>query len=81
MARRTLLWMSRFSANCVEAGAIIEEETGLMNVNADTIIVAFHFLLKLQLHTSNRLRRGGKECNFKQTFLDFLGRLGRPNQR
>ena len=81
MARRTLLWMSRFSANCLEAGAIIEEETGLMNVNADTITVAFHFLLRLQLHTSNQSRRSGKDCNFKHTFLDFLGHLGRPNQR
>ena len=81
MARITLLWMSKRSANCLEAGAIIEEETGLMNVNADTIIVACHFLLKLQLHTSNQLRQRGKEYNVKHTFLDFRGHLGRPNQR
>ena len=54
-----------------------------MNVNADTIIVACHFLLKLQLHTSNQLRRTrkGKGCDVKHTFLDFLGHLDRPSQR
>jgi nucleoside-triphosphatase THEP1 len=51
MARRTVLWMSNCSDSCLEAGAIIVEETGLMNVNADTMIVALHFLLKLQLQT------------------------------
>jgi hypothetical protein len=83
MARRTLLLMSKRSANCLEAGAIIEEETGLMNVNADTVIVACHFLLVLQLHTSNQLRRTrkAKESDVKHTFLDFLGHLDRPNQR
>jgi hypothetical protein len=60
MAIRTLLWMSNRSANWLEAGAIIEEETGLMNVNADTTIVACHFLLKLQLQASNQLRRTRK---------------------
>ncbi len=62
MARVTVLWMSKRSANCLEAGAIVEEETGLMNVNADTIIVACHFLLKLQLHTdtSNQIKRTRK---------------------
>jgi hypothetical protein len=51
MARRAVLWMSNCSDSCLEAGEIIVEETGLMNVNADTMIVALHFLLKLQLHT------------------------------
>jgi hypothetical protein len=51
MASRTVLWMSKRSANCPEAGAIIEEETGLMNVNAETMTVAPHFFLKLQLRT------------------------------
>ena len=41
------------SATCPEAGAIIDEETGLMNVNADTISIALHFLLKLQLNARN----------------------------
>jgi hypothetical protein len=49
MASRTVLWMSKRSANCLEAGAIIDEETGLMKVNADTITVAPHFCLKVQL--------------------------------
>jgi hypothetical protein len=43
--------MPNCSANCPEAGAIIVEETGLMKVNADTMTVAPHFLLKFQLHT------------------------------
>lgn len=36
-------------ANCGVAGAIIEEETGEMNVNAETMAVAAHFFLKDQL--------------------------------
>lgn len=32
-------------AICVLAGAIMEEETGLIKVNADTISVAAHFFL------------------------------------
>ncbi len=60
MAIRTVLWMSKCSATCPEAGAIIEEETGLMNVNADTISIALHFLPKLQLHTRNHLKRTRK---------------------
>ena len=70
MARRTLLWMSKRSANCLEAGAIIEEETGLMNVNADTIIVACHFFLKLQLHTSSQL--GNAERNIMSSILSWI---------
>ena len=81
MARITVLWMSKRSANCLEAGAIIEEETGLMKVNADTIIVACHFLLKLQLHASNQLRQMRKGKVIGHTFLDLPGHPGRPNQR
>ena len=51
MASRTVLWMSKRSANWPEAGAIIEDETGLINVNAETMTVAPHFFLKLQLRT------------------------------
>jgi len=79
MARITVSRMSNRSATCLEAGAIIDEETGLMNVNADTISVALHFSLKLQLHGCNHLRR--TEGDVKHTFLDFLGHLGHPNQR
>jgi len=49
MESKTLLWMSKRSANCCEAGAIIVDATGLMNVNKDTIIVIPHFHLRLQL--------------------------------
>jgi hypothetical protein len=41
--------MLKRSASCPEAGAIIDEETGLINVNAETMMVAPHFFLKLQL--------------------------------
>ena len=60
MARITVLWISNCSATCLEAGAIIDEETGLMNVNADTISIALHFLLKLQLYALNHLGRTRK---------------------
>jgi hypothetical protein len=41
--------MLKVDATLPVAGAIIEEETGLMKVNNDTIIVAAHLRLKLQL--------------------------------
>ena len=47
--------MSNRSATCPEAGAIIDEETGLMNVNADTISIALHFSPRLQLYARNHL--------------------------
>ena len=37
--------MSKRSANCCEAGAIIDDATGLMNVNKDTMRVIPHFHL------------------------------------
>ena len=80
MARITVLWMSNRSATCLEAGAIIDEDTGLMNVNADTIRIALHFLLKLQLYARNHSGRTGKG-DVKHTFLDFLGHLDHPNQQ
>lgn len=49
MASITVLWIPKRSASCPEAGAIIDEETGLINVNADTMMVAPHFRLNLQL--------------------------------
>jgi hypothetical protein len=60
MASRTLLWISKRSANCPEAGAIIEEAAGLINVNADTIIVAPHLFLRLQLRTCQAARQTQK---------------------
>ena len=79
MASRTLLWISKRSANCVEAGAIMDEETGLMNVNADTIAVAPHFCLKLQLEMCKAVRRTQKEKGDKAYFLGFSGSSG-PSQ-
>lgn len=37
------------AARASDAGAIIDEDTGLMKVKADTIAVAAHFRLKVQL--------------------------------
>lgn len=44
-----LLVIPNSRAICALAGAIIEDETGLMNVNAETIAVAAHFFLNAQL--------------------------------
>ena len=53
-----LLVMPNSSAICPLAGAIMDEDTGLMNVNADTIAVAAHFLCLLQLENeSNEVKR------------------------
>jgi hypothetical protein len=79
MASRTLLWISKRSANWVEAGAIMDEETGLMNVNADTMKVAPHFCLKLQLRACKVVRRMQKEKDDKAYFLGFSGSSG-PSQ-
>ncbi len=35
-----------------EAGATIDEDTGLINVNRDTTIVDIHFFLNVQLRAS-----------------------------
>lgn len=45
----TVLVKPKSSASCALAGEIIEDETGLMNVNAETITVAAHFRLNDQL--------------------------------
>ena len=49
-----LLVMPNSSAICSLAGAIMDEDTGLMNVNADTIAVAAHFLCLLQLENGSK---------------------------
>jgi hypothetical protein len=71
MARRAVSWISNCSDSCLEAGAIIVEETGLMNVNADTMIVALHFLLKLQLHTFVATLRRTREMISNTLFWIF----------
>ena len=82
MARIVGLWISKRSANCPVAGAIIVEETGLMNVNADTMTVAPHFLRKLQLvHTMSNHIKTNAESDVKHTFWDFLGHLDHPSRR
>ena len=45
----TELSIPNCSASWPLAGAIMEDDTGLMNVKADTIAVAAHFCLKPQL--------------------------------
>ena len=48
-AMTELFVMPNSCAICSLAGAIMEDETGLMNVNADTMRVAAHFFLEDQL--------------------------------
>ena len=51
----TLLFvMPNSPAICSPAGAIMEDETGLMKVNAETIRVAAHFFFLLQLQKRTR---------------------------
>lgn len=45
----TELEMPRSAARASLAGAIMDDDTGLIKVNADTIAVAAHLRLKLQL--------------------------------
>lgn len=61
------------------AGAIMEDETGLLNVNEDTMTVATHFRWIVQLSRMS----AGKISNrwLTLTFWDSLDRQGRPNQR
>ena len=41
--------MPKLAASSSLAGAIMEDDTGLMNVNADTMAVAAHLRLNVQL--------------------------------
>lgn len=41
--------MPNSAASTSDAGAIIDDDTGLMNVKAETMAVAAHLRLKLQL--------------------------------
>jgi hypothetical protein len=54
-AIKTSLWIPKSEATWALAGATIEEETGLMKVNADTTTVAAHLRPKLQLHENRKL--------------------------
>lgn len=49
----TELWMPKSAASWSLAGAIMEDETGLMNVKADTMAVAAHLRLNVQLEMGN----------------------------
>jgi hypothetical protein len=55
IATSTLLVIPNCSATCAAAGAIIDEETGLINVKDDTTMVAAHFWLYGQLDYLVRL--------------------------
>ena len=54
----TELVISNWRARSGEAGAIMAEETGEMKVKAETIAVAAHLRLKLQLRVGGR--EGGR---------------------
>ncbi len=44
------LVVPKSAASTSDAGAIIDDETGLMNVKVETMAIAAHLRLKLQLH-------------------------------
>lgn len=50
-ARSTVPCIPSSSAMCGAAGASMEDETGVMNVNSETMIVARHFFARGQLKT------------------------------
>lgn len=52
----TVFVMPNCFANAMDAGATIEDETGLMNVNAEMMAVAAHLRLKLQLKQYDKRR-------------------------
>ena len=54
IAKTTVLEIPNSFASWPEAGAIIDEETGEMNVKAETMRVAIHFFLYDQLHKATR---------------------------
>lgn len=63
------------------AGAIIEDETGEMNVKAETMAVAAHFRLKVQLKKTEKKLANGHHVRYITTtyFLGFWGSSG-PSQ-
>jgi hypothetical protein len=73
--------MSKRSANCLEAGAIIDDEMGTMNMNADMLMITSHFCLKVQLRVMENkvMRRQQGEGNVEAYFLGFSGSSG-PSQ-
>ena len=82
-------WIPNSLATCSDAGAIMDEETGEMNVKADTMAVAAHFLRRDQLGKREAARafaptldeyRQGRTWTREMTyFLGFWGSSG-PSQ-
>lgn len=65
-------------AICSVAGATIEEDTGLMKVNAETMAVAAHFRVNTQLQISINLNRLTSR-KIRPYFFGFSGSSG-PSQ-
>ena len=61
------------------AGAIMDEDTGEMNVNADTIAVAAHFFFSDQLQAYQSLTENEVRKTLETHFLGFSGSSG-PSQ-
>ena len=84
-----LFVMPNSLAICSLAGAIMDDETGLMNVNAETMAVAAHFLRRDQLEkreaarafapTQDEYRNGRTRTREMTYFLGFWGSSG-PSQ-
>jgi len=47
----TIAWLVIWNCSAIvsEAGSTIDDDTGLMNVNSETMIVEIHFFLYVQL--------------------------------
>lgn len=75
MARIASLVMPNSAPRRVEAGAIMVEEIGEMNVKADTIAVADH------LRPNDQLREGALANNLKYTDMMGQARQGEPLER
>ena len=73
-----LLVIPNCSATCAAAGAIIDEETGLINVKDDTTIVAAHFWRYGQL-IAYVVRSLDKKEVARHTFSDSLGPQRHPS--
>ena len=74
----TLLVILNSLATCAAAGAIIDEETGLTSVKAETMMVVAHFWRYDQLEYNSELFVNCKVLAMAH-FLGFMGSLG-PSQ-
>ena len=79
IATSALLVIPNCSETWAAAGAIIDEETGLINVKDDTTMVAAHFWRYGQLEYYVRLLPFGQKEVARPTFSDSLDPQGCPS--